>query len=57
MQSGYKEDNWGDPVISQLIGSSAREAEESPLLGAVAMERLMKSRQAGKRLGGCCGDL
>jgi hypothetical protein len=34
----------------------AREAEESPLLEAVARERLVKT--AGwKRLSGCCGDL
>jgi hypothetical protein len=34
----------------------AREAEGSPLLGAVARERLVKT--AGwKRLSGCCGDL
>jgi hypothetical protein len=34
-----------------------REAEESPLLKAVARERLMKTQQAEKRLSGCCGDL
>jgi hypothetical protein len=33
------------------------ELEESPLLEAVARERLMKIEQAGKRLSGCCGDL
>jgi hypothetical protein len=33
----------------------AREAEESPLLEAVARERLM-TQQAGKRFSGCCGD-
>jgi hypothetical protein len=33
------------------------EAEESALLEAVARERLMKTKQAGKRLSGCCGDL
>jgi hypothetical protein len=27
------------------------------LLEAVARERQMKTQQAGKRLGGCCGDL
>jgi hypothetical protein len=26
MQRGCKEDNWGDPVSCQLIGSSAQEA-------------------------------
>jgi hypothetical protein len=35
----------------------AREAEESPLLEAVARERLLKTQQAGNRLSGCCGDL
>jgi hypothetical protein len=34
-----------------------QEAEESPLLEAVAREWLMKTQQAGKRLNGCCGDL
>jgi hypothetical protein len=29
------------------------EAEESPLLEALARERLMKTQQAGKRLSGC----
>jgi hypothetical protein len=33
------------------------EAEESPLLEAVARERLLKITQAGKILSGCCGDL
>jgi hypothetical protein len=32
-------------------------AEESPLLEAVARERLLKTQQARKRLSGCCGDL
>jgi hypothetical protein len=35
------------------VGSGA---EESPLLEAVARERL-KTQQAGKRLSGCCGYL
>jgi hypothetical protein len=35
----------------------AREAEESPLLEAVARGRLLKTQQIGKRLTGCCGDL
>jgi hypothetical protein len=35
----------------------AREAEESPLLEVVAMEQLMKTQQAGKRLSRCCGNL
>jgi hypothetical protein len=35
----------------------AREAEESPLLEAVARERLLKVQQAGKKLSGCYGDL
>jgi hypothetical protein len=33
----------------------ARETEKSPLLEAVARERLM-NQKAGKRLGGYCGD-
>jgi hypothetical protein len=33
------------------------EAEESPLLEAVAREWLMKTQQAGKGLSSCCGDL
>jgi hypothetical protein len=67
VQSRYKEDNWSDPVSCQLRvefckgdcedRTWAREAEESPLLEAVAKERLMKTQQAGKRLSGCCGDL
>jgi hypothetical protein len=67
MQSSYNEDNWGDPVSCQLSvgfwmggcegGTWAREAEESPLLEAVAREMLMRTQQAGKKLSGCCGDL
>jgi hypothetical protein len=34
-----------------------REAGESPLLEAVARERLIKIQQGGKRISGCCGDL
>jgi hypothetical protein len=34
-----------------------REDEESPLLETIARERLMKTKQAGKRLSVCCGDL
>jgi hypothetical protein len=30
--------------------------KKSPLLEAVAGERLMKAQQAEKRLNGCCGD-
>jgi hypothetical protein len=33
------------------------EAEESPLLEAVAREWLAKTQQAGKRFKGCFGDL
>jgi hypothetical protein len=33
------------------------EAEKSPLLEAVAKERVVKTQQAGKRLRGCCDDL
>jgi hypothetical protein len=32
-------------------------AQESPLLEAVARERLMKIQQTGKRLCGYCGDV
>jgi hypothetical protein len=35
----------------------AREAEEAPLLEAVARERLTKTQEAAERLSGCCGDL
>jgi hypothetical protein len=42
---GCEERTWG------------REAEESPVLEAVARERLVKTQQAGKRLSGCYGDL
>jgi hypothetical protein len=34
-----------------------REAQESPMLEAVARERLMKTQLAGKRLSRCYGDL
>jgi hypothetical protein len=37
--------------------TSAREAEESPLLEAVARERLMKTKQAVQKLGECCDNL
>jgi hypothetical protein len=37
--------------------TSVREAEDSPLLEAVAKERLMKTQQAGRRLRGCSSDL
>jgi hypothetical protein len=40
-------------AVSEL--SSLREAE-TPLLEAVASERLVKAQQAGKRFSGCCGD-
>jgi hypothetical protein len=33
----------------------ACEAEESPVLEAVAREQLVKIQQAGKRLNRCCG--
>jgi hypothetical protein len=33
------------------------EAEESPLLEAIAREELMKAQQTGKRLSVCCGDV
>jgi hypothetical protein len=56
VQSGYKEDNWGDLVSCQLrvkfcTGRSedriwAHEAEESPLLEAVASEQLLETLQA-----------
>jgi hypothetical protein len=60
VQSGYKEDNWGDRVVScqqqELCTGSckdricAREAEESTLLEAVARERVLKTQQAKKGL-------
>jgi hypothetical protein len=31
-----------------------QKAEESPMLEAVARERLLKTQQAGKRLSRCC---
>jgi hypothetical protein len=34
-----------------------REGEESPMLEAIARDQLMKTRQAGKKLSGYCGDL
>jgi hypothetical protein len=58
--------------VTQLVGScqlkvefctggcedrtSVREAEESPLLEAIAREWVMKTQQAGKRLRKCCSD-
>jgi hypothetical protein len=33
------------------------EAEESPLLEAVARKYLLKTQEAEKRLSECCGDL
>jgi hypothetical protein len=35
----------------------ARKAVESPVLKAIARERLMKIQLAGKRLSWCSGDL
>jgi hypothetical protein len=57
---GYKEDNWGDPVhlrvqLRDVVRSAmlwAREAEESPLLEAVARKQPVKTQQAGKKLSG-----
>jgi hypothetical protein len=67
VQSDYKEANWGYIVTCRLIvefcnggcgdRTWAREAEESPLLEAVARERLVKTQQAGERLSEYCGDL
>jgi hypothetical protein len=37
--------------------NGAQEAEESPLIEAVARERLMAGTAGWKRLSGCCGDL
>jgi hypothetical protein len=61
VQSGYLEDNWGDPFSCQLRvafcmggcedGTSARE-DESPMLEAAARGRSMKKQQAGKGLAG-----
>jgi hypothetical protein len=33
------------------------EAEESPPLETIAREQLLRTKQAGKRLSRCCGDL
>jgi hypothetical protein len=33
------------------------EAEESPLLEAVAKKHPVKTQEAEKRISGCCGDL
>jgi hypothetical protein len=51
-----------DSEVEQLhhrrtVTTWALEAKGSPLLEAVARERLLKTQQAGKRLSGCCGDL
>jgi hypothetical protein len=35
----------------------ARDAEESPLLEAIARQWLMKTQQAERTLSRCCGDL
>jgi hypothetical protein len=43
--------------IRRTVTTWAREAEECPLLKAVARERLLKTQQDVKRLSGCCGDL
>jgi hypothetical protein len=40
-----------------LYGNLWREDVSVWLLEAVARERPVKTQQAGKRLGGCCGDL
>jgi hypothetical protein len=34
----------------------AREAEESPMLEAIAREQPLKTQQPGKKLSWCCGD-
>jgi hypothetical protein len=39
------------------INDVSTEGEESPLLEAVARQRMVKTQQAGKRFNGCCGDL
>jgi hypothetical protein len=50
----YHNDNWGDQVKFCMgfceEATWVLEAEESPLLEAVARERLMKTQQAGKGL-------
>jgi hypothetical protein len=58
VQSGYKENKWGDPVSCLLRfefctgcyedRAWAREAEESSLVEAVVMERLLETLQAGE---------
>jgi hypothetical protein len=46
-------------VVFCMVGCEDRtlecEAEESPMLEAIVMERL-KTQQAGKRLSGCCDN-
>jgi hypothetical protein len=41
----------------QLREDLSAKAEESPPLETVTRERLLKTRQAGKRLSECYGDL
>jgi hypothetical protein len=64
--SSNLENSWGtQPVVSWVVfytggyeeSTWAHEAEEFPLLEAVARERLVKTEQAGKGLSGCYGDL
>jgi hypothetical protein len=53
MTRSYKEDNWGDQISSvqeSVKRTRGCEAEESPLLEAVARERLVKTQQAWKGL-------
>jgi hypothetical protein len=47
---GYKEDNGATKLVVSACEERTwgREAEESPLLEAVAMERLVKTQEAGK---------
>jgi hypothetical protein len=62
VQSGYEEDNWDEKrwryisIDSSAAGYSSdsndmsTEAEESPLLRAITMQRLVKPLQAGEKL-------
>jgi hypothetical protein len=43
--------------IRRTVTTWAQEPEESPLLEAVAMERLLKTQQAEKGLSGFCGNM
>jgi hypothetical protein len=53
----YNQGSWSNEFCTEgCEGTWEREAEESPLLEAVARECLVKTQQAGKGLA-CVGDL